>query len=47
MCYFILKTVRYICRILYYRPHYGAGVYSASNKNEYQESFLEVKATGA
>jgi len=27
--------------------HYGPGVDSASNRNEYQEHFLEVKATGA
>jgi len=27
--------------------HYGPGVDSASNRNEYQEYFLEVKATGA
>ena len=30
-----------------YRPHYGPGVDSASNKNEYQEYFLGVKAAGA
>ena len=30
-----------------FRPHYGTGVDSASNKNEYQECFLEVKAAGA
>jgi hypothetical protein len=29
------------------RPHYGPGVESASNKNEYQEYFLGVKAAGA
>jgi hypothetical protein len=28
-------------------PHYGPGVDSASNRNEYQEYFLEVKADGA
>jgi hypothetical protein len=27
-------------------PHYGFGLYSASNRNEYQEYFLGVKATG-
>jgi hypothetical protein len=32
---------------LSYRPHYGPGVDSASNRNEYQEYFLGVKATGA
>ena len=30
-----------------FRLHYGPGVYSASNRNEYQEHFLEVKAVGA
>jgi hypothetical protein len=27
-----------------FRSHYGPGVDSASNRNEYQEYFLEVKA---
>jgi len=27
--------------------HYGPGVDSASNRNEYQEYFLEVKAASA
>ena len=30
-----------------FRPHYGPGVESASNGNEYQEYFLGVKAAGA
>jgi hypothetical protein len=30
-----------------FRPHYGSAVDSASNKNEYQEYFLGVKAAGA
>ena len=30
-----------------FRSHYGPGVDSASNRNEHQEDFLEVKATGA
>jgi hypothetical protein len=29
------------------RPHYGPGVDSASNRNEYQEFLLGVKAAGA
>jgi len=29
------------------RSHYGPGVDSASNRNEYQELFLGVKAAGA
>jgi len=31
----------------FFRPHYGPGVDSLSNRNEYQEYFLEVKAPGA
>jgi len=30
-----------------FRSHYGSGVDSASNRNEYQEYFLGVKAAGA
>ena len=30
-----------------FRTHYGPGVDSASNRNEYQEYFLRVKAAGA
>jgi len=30
-----------------FRPRYGPGVDSASNRNEYQECFLRVKAAGA
>ena len=30
-----------------FRPHYGPRVDSASNRNEYQEYFLGVKAAGA
>jgi len=33
--------------IKYFRSHYGAGVDSGSNRNEYQEHFLGVKAAGA
>jgi len=29
-----------------FRSHYGPGIDSASNKNEYQEYFLGVKAAG-
>jgi hypothetical protein len=32
---------------LSFRPHYGSGVDSNSNKNENQEYFLVVKAAGA
>jgi len=30
-----------------FRSHYGPGVHSASNRNEYQEYFLGVKTAGA
>jgi hypothetical protein len=30
-----------------FRSHYGPGVDSASNRNEYQENFLGVNAAGA
>jgi hypothetical protein len=30
-----------------FQSHYGPGVNSASNRNEYQEYFLGVKAAGA
>ena len=30
-----------------FRSHYGPGVDSPSNRNEYQEHFLKVKAAGA
>ena len=30
-----------------FRSHYGPGVDSASNRNEYQEHFLGIKAAGA
>ena len=30
-----------------FQSHYGPGVKSASNRNEYQEYFLGVKAAGA
>ena len=33
--------------IFHFRSHYGPGVYSASNRNEYQEDFLEIKTAGA
>jgi len=33
--------------IKFFRWHYGPGVDSASNRNEYQEYFLGVKAAGA
>jgi len=35
------------CRGFDSRPHYGPGVDSTANRNEYQECFLGVKAAGA
>ena len=37
----------YFIDIKSFRSHYGPGIDSASNRNEYQEHFLGVKATGA
>ena len=37
----------YFIDIKSFRSHYGPGVDSASNRNEYQEYFLRVKAAGA
>jgi len=37
----------YFIDIKSFRSHYGPGVDSASNRNEYQENFLGVKAAGA
>ena len=37
----------YFIDIKYFRLHYGPGVDSASNRNEYQENFLGVQAAGA
>ena len=37
----------FLTDIKYFRSHYGPGDDSASNRNEYQENFLGVKAAGA
>jgi len=37
----------FVLDIKFFRSHYGPGVHSASNRNEYQEHFLGVKAAGA
>ena len=37
----------FFIHIKYLRSHYGPGVDSASNRNEYKEYFLGVKAAGA
>jgi hypothetical protein len=52
---FLLNMIKKLCCVLFcysssfysFRPHYGPGVDSASNRNEYQEYFLGVKAAGA
>jgi hypothetical protein len=44
----ILDGVTGILKLTYsFRLHYGLGVDSTSNRNEYQEYFLGVKAVGA
>ena len=40
-------SVEFFIVIKSFRSHYGPGVDSASNRNEYQEHFLRVKAAGA
>jgi len=42
-----LVSVEFFIDIISFRSHYGAGVDSASNRNEYQMYFLGVKAAGA
>ena len=42
-----LVSVEFFIDIKSFRSHYGPGVDSASNRNEYQECFLGVKAAGA
>jgi len=37
----------YFTDIKSFRSHYGPGVDSASNRNEYQDYFLGVKTAGA
>ena len=37
----------FVTDIKSFRSHYGPAVDSASNRNEYQEYFLAVKAAGA
>jgi len=40
-------VIGFFIDIKYFRSHYGPGVDSASNINEYQEYFLGVKAASA
>ena len=55
LCYFYIIRIL-ICNIqleenyihiIPFRSHYGIGVDSASNRNEYQQYFLREKAAGA
>jgi len=42
-----LVSLEFFIDIKFFRSHYGPGVDPASNRNEYQEHFLVVKAAGA
>jgi len=42
-----LVSLEFLIDIKTFRSHYDPGVDSASNRNEYQEHFLGVKAAGA
>ena len=42
-----LVLLEFFIAIKSFRSHYGHGLESASNRNEYQEHFLGVKAPGA
>ena len=44
---FQMVSLEFFIDINSFRSHYGPGVDSASNRNEYQEFFLGVKAAGA
>ena len=44
---FHMVSLEFSIDIKSFRSHYGPGVDSASNRNEYQEHFLGVKAAGA
>ena len=41
------SVIGFFVDIIFFRSHYGPGVDSASNRNEYQEYFLGVKEAGA
>jgi len=40
------SVIGFFIDIQFFRSHYGPGVDPASNRNEYQEHFLGVKAAG-
>ena len=42
-----LVSLEFVIDIKSLRSHYEPGLDSVSNRNEYQEHFLEVKAAGA
>ena len=42
-----LVSSEFFTDVKFFRSHYGPGVESASNRNEYQEHFLGVKAISA
>jgi len=42
-----MVSLEFFIDIKSFRSHYGPGVDSVSNRNEYQEYFLGVKAAGA
>ena len=44
---FQMVSLEFFIDIKSFRSHYGPGVDSASNRNEYQKYFLGVKAVGA
>jgi len=43
---FQLVSLEFFIDIKSFRSHYGPGYDSASNRNEYQEHFMGVKAAG-
>jgi len=47
LCYTQLVSLEFFIDIKSFRSHYDPGVDSVSNRNEYQENFLGVKAAGA
>ena len=44
---FQIVSLKFFIDIKSFRSHYGPGVDSASNRNEYQEYFLGAKPAGA
>ena len=47
LCYKSEGVSEFFIDIKFFLSHYGLGVDSAYNRNEYQEYFLGVKAAGA